>query len=123
MVVTWILQKIKHAPCCPGFGIGSTKYHPRDTRMHQCHGTHRTRLQSDIHRAPQQTMITPHTPCGAQRNDFGMRTGIMLADIAIPTFTKQHSVGADNHRAYRDFIVFVACMALMWLFAGLAQSF
>ena len=54
-------------------------------------------------------MITPHTPCGAQRNDFGMRTGIMLADIAIPTFTKQHSVGADNHRAYRDFIVFVAC--------------
>jgi hypothetical protein len=68
--------------------------------------THRTRLKRDIQRGAGQAVVLYRTCRRSQRNNFSMRSRIVIYDRTIKTCGKELSVGVQQNGAHGDFTEF-----------------
>ena len=97
-----MIQDLHHRTHGAGFWIVRAIYEALDARMHHRAGAHGARFNCNKQFAVSQAMITDVRARFAQRNDFRMRGGIGIGDIAIPSAADDFSATNDNG-AYRDF--------------------
>ncbi len=95
-------QKLKTGAEGATFGIIGAVDESWDTRLDDCAGAHRARLERDIKSGVGKAIVAENSRGFAQHNDFGMRSGIIVANGAIAGARQVHII-VNQHRADRDF--------------------
>ena len=67
-----------------------------DTRVHQGSGTHRARLNCSKQFAVAEAMVTNDCTGRAQSDDFGVSSGVVVGEIAIPAAGDDLALADDD---------------------------
>src|ERR1700678_2003639 len=105
VVELWMIQQLHHRPHGPGFRVVCAVNQAPDARMHHRTGAHSARLNCNKQVAVRQAMVTDGCSGLAQRNNFGVSRGIMLADITVPS-TPDNLLPQYHHGSNRNFASF-----------------
>lgn len=98
-----MVQDLEHADDSSRLWVERPKHQSRDACMNHGSGAHRAGFQSYIQRTAFQSIVAERLPSRAQSNDFRMRAGIMVADHAVLSSSKDRSIAMQDDRSDRHF--------------------
>lgn len=116
VVKTVHLQEVDHGAGTSGFGIHRADHDPRNPRLDNCPGTHRTRFQCDIHGAVFQPPVTDYLGGFADGNYFGMGKRAFIGVPPVITACYYFIIIYDN-TSYRNLVYFRRLAGLFNRFA------
>lgn len=102
MIQVRMVQNLNCGMHCARFRIIRTINQPPQTRVHQRAGTHGTRFNGDKHFAFTEPIVSEALARFAQSQNFRVRRGIGIGDIAIPSASHDAAITHDN-RSHRHF--------------------
>lgn len=102
MIQGRVIDDLKNRTNGAGLRIIGAIHQPSKARVHGRAGAHRAGLDGDKQIAVDDTVISNVTPCLAQGHDFGVGSGIVLTDVAVPT-SAYDTPGADDDSSHWHF--------------------